>query len=276
MLAPIAKRLEGKVAIITGGASGIGESTARLFVNHGAKVIIADIQDELGHSVCQSIGSDQPITYVHCDVSSEPDVKNAVNTAVSKHGKIDIMFSNAGVIGNELTPNILGEDRDSFKTVFETNVLGGILAAKHAAKAMIPTKKGSILFTSSVASVTAGEASHCYTASKHAVVGLMKNLCVELGKHGIRVNCISPFALVTPMITGAYGMEEREGEEMVCEAANLKEVVLKASDIAEAAVYLGSDESRYVSGLNLIVDGGYTTTNTAIVETMKRRFSSQV
>ncbi|XP_043714733.1 secoisolariciresinol dehydrogenase-like isoform X2 [Telopea speciosissima] len=260
--------LEGKVAVITGGASGIGESTARLFIHHGAKVIIADVQDDLGNSLCQELGSNDQtiITFVHCDVTKEDDVRNAVDTAVSKYGKLDIMFNNAGIVGN-LSGSILEANNEDFKRVLDVNVIGGLLGAKHAARVMIPSKKGTILFTCSAVSVlVVGDALHAYVASKHAVVGLTKSLCVELGQFGIRVNCISPYGVLTPMLRkGFETMDDTMIEGILSQASNLKGVNLKAEDIAQAALFLASDDSKYVSGLNLVVDGGFTTTNPALL-----------
>ncbi|KAM7254688.1 hypothetical protein ACFE04_019929 [Oxalis oulophora] len=265
--APLSKRLEGKVAIITGGASGIGESTVRLFVQHGAKVVVADVQDDLGLSLCNQLGSDETICYVHCDVTSDEDVKNMVDLAVTKYGKLDIMYNNAGIPG-DVTNAIIDNNNDNFKKVFEVNVYGCYLGAKHAARVMIPAKKGVILFTSSVCSVTCGESPHAYTMSKNAVVGLMKNLCVELGQHGIRANCVSPCALATPLLVKASGLEKSVMEDVIYRAAILKGVEPETKDVAEAVVYLASDESKYVSGQNLVVDGGYSTTNQAFTMTL--------
>ncbi|KAG8376709.1 hypothetical protein BUALT_Bualt09G0092100 [Buddleja alternifolia] len=267
-------RLQGKVALITGGASGIGEATAKLFTRYGAKVIIADFQDDRGQAVCKELGS-TTISYVHCDVTKESDVKNAVDFAVSKHGKLDIMFNNAGITPPLLYTSIFDSEKSHFEKVFDVNVYGAFLGAKHAARVMVPAKSGSIIFTASVAAVIGLEAPPAYTCSKHAVVGLSNHMCMELGKDGIRVNCISPFLVQTPMIDGALGsaVDKNKAAEWLATAANLKGVTLKAHHIAEAAAFLGSDESKYVSGLNLVVDGGYSKVNPLITNVIKGSYT---
>ncbi|KAK8685631.1 hypothetical protein V6N13_041630 [Hibiscus sabdariffa] len=257
----VAKRLEGKVALITGGASGIGESTTRVFIKHGAKVLVADIQDELGQSLCKQLGTPETINYIHCDVTSESDVRNAVDLAVSKYGTLDIMFNNAGISGDP-EPSAIASDIDNFKRVFDVNVLGGFLGAKHAARVMIPAKKGCIIFTASIASKICMGLSHAYTTSKHAVVGLTQSLSVELGEYGIRVNCISPYAIVTPLFRKTSGISNMEKvEELLSAAGVLKGAILEPSDVAQAALFLASDDAKYLNGVNLPVDGGYCLNN---------------
>ncbi|KAK7342029.1 hypothetical protein VNO80_24973 [Phaseolus coccineus] len=248
------KRLEGKVAIITGGASGIGAATARLFSEHGAHVVIADIQDDLGLSVCNELKS---AVYVHCDVTKEEDVEKCVNVTVSKYGKLDIMLNNAGTC-HELKDSIVDNITSEFERVISVNVVGPFLGTKHAARVMIPAKRGCIINTSSIAGCRGTGSPHAYVVSKHGLEGLTKNTAVELGQFGIRVNCVSPYLVATPMLKKYFNLDE-EGVRKAY--SNLKGSYLVPNDVAEAALFLAGDESNYVSGHSLLLDGGYTITN---------------
>ncbi|KAM3392399.1 hypothetical protein ACQJBY_013496 [Aegilops geniculata] len=284
------RRLEGKVAIVTGGARGIGEAIVRAFVRQGARVVIADIDDAEGEALADALGGAY-CSYAHCDVSVEADVERAVGCCVARHGRLDVLCSNAGVLGRQAPPSSNGAksggiaslDAAEFDRVLRVNTLGAALGMKHAARAMLQRRGGaaggSIVSVASVAGVLGGMGPHAYTASKHALVGLTKNAACELGQHGIRVNCVSPFGVATPMLVNAWrhGEDEEGGrpapvsaeevekaEEMVRGLATLKGPTLRAGDIAEAALFLASDESRYISGHNLVVDGGVTTSRNVI------------
>ncbi|EYU18087.1 hypothetical protein MIMGU_mgv1a0119322mg, partial [Erythranthe guttata] len=159
LLSAVARRLEGKVALITGGASGIGECTAKLFTKHGAKVVIADIQDDLGRSVVNALGPTNS-TYVHCDVTDEDHVSNAVDEAVAAYGKLDIMFNNAGTL-DDPKPRIADNKKSDFERVLRVNLTGVFLGMKHAARVMVPAARGgSIISTASLSSGIGGAASH--------------------------------------------------------------------------------------------------------------------
>lgn len=252
---PAVRRLEGKVALITGAARGLGECTARLFAQHGAKVVIADIIDDLGEAVSKTIPDS---TYVHCDVTKEKDVQNAVDTAVSKYGKLDIMFNNAGVNSTVNRDSILENDLEDFERVVSVNLTGTFLGTKHAARVMIPARRGNIINTASVSSIAGGLTSHAYTGSKHGVLGLTKNTAVELGRHGIRVNCVSPYVVATPMAKDFFRLNEEEINNLY---APLRGAKIEPQDFAEAVLFLASDECKFVNGHNLVADGGYTITN---------------
>ena len=256
-------RLEGKVAIITGAASGIGEATAKLFALNGAFVVIADIQDELGHQVVASIGQDKA-SYRHCDVRDEKQVEETVCYAIEKYGTLDIVHSNAGITGP--TCGIIDMDMDSFDTVMAINLRGSALAIKHAARAMVQRQiRGSIICTGSASATQGGIGPHPYTAAKHALVGLVRSAASELGNHGIRINCVSPYGVATPMVCAANGnLDKSKIEAQMNSLSILKGITLNADHVAKAVVFLASDESIYVSGHNLAVDGGFTVVNNAM------------
>ncbi|XVF76141.1 hypothetical protein PTKIN_Ptkin13bG0242300 [Pterospermum kingtungense] len=228
------KRLQDKVAIITGGASGIGASTARIFHENGAKLVIADIQDDKGQALADELGENT--CYIHCDVTNEDDICNLVASTIAKHGKLDIMYSNAGILGKAITPII-----DTTKSEIE-QVVGGKLSrfspsSQHAARVMVPRRKGCILFTASACAAIGGLlAGNPYVVSKYGVLGLTKYLAAELGQYGIRVNCVSPYAVATPM-TIPDPDQASAIEATVSAMGNLKGEVLKAEGVANAALY---------------------------------------
>ncbi|XP_059443541.1 (+)-cis,trans-nepetalactol synthase NEPS1-like [Corylus avellana] len=254
------KKLDGKVAIVTGGASGIGKATARLFANNGARmVVIADIQDELGQRVAESIGLEHA-SYIHCDVSDEEQVKSLVESTVQNHGQLDIMVSNAG-IGSRSDQTILDLDFLELDRLFAINIRGMAACVKHAARAMVDGHvRGSIVCTAGVASCTGFDKFIDYFMSKHAVLGLVRSASNQLGGHGIRVNCVSPFVITTPLTCGVHGVDAEQAEEVekIFEPhLPLKGVVLKENHIADVLLFLASNDSACVSGHNLVVDRGF-------------------
>ncbi|XP_048322982.2 (+)-cis,trans-nepetalactol synthase NEPS2-like [Ziziphus jujuba] len=251
------QRLQGKVAIVTGGASGIGETVARLFADHGARmVVIVDIQDDLGNKVAESIGV-QRCTFVHCDVTDENQVKTTVESTVQKFGQLDVMFSNAGILSSS-QQTVLDLDLLGFERLFAINVRGMALCVKHAARAMVEGRvRGSIVCTASVAAKNGAKAHTDYVMSKHAVLGLVRSASMQLGEIGIRVNSVSPNGLATPLTCKGFGLEAAEVEKLFESSACLKGVALKTQHVANAVLFLASDESEFVNGADLAVDGGY-------------------
>jgi len=256
------QRLSGRVAVITGGASGIGAATAEKFVEHGAKVVLGDIQQGPLDEFVARLG-DNAIG-LRCDVTNEDDVAALVDLAVSHFGRIDVMFNNAGIVGAigpmDTTPT------SEWKFSLDVLLNGVFYGMKHASRHMKVQGSGSIISMSSTAGVMGGLGPHAYAAAKHAVVGLTKNLAAEVGSNGIRVNCIAAASMATPMVAAALGNEHTNIDDTLKALADMSPLrgrPGRADDIANAVLWLASDEAGYISGHTLAVDAGLTTGSTA-------------
>lgn len=254
-------QLDGKVAVVTGGASGIGEGTVRKFVASGARVVVADIQDARGQKLAEELGPG--VSYYHTDVSQEEEVRAAVGHAVNKWGRLDVMFNNAGFGG--VSGSILETDMDAYDTTMAALLRGVVLGMKHAGRVMVEQGSGSIISTASVAGVGIGFGPHIYSAAKAAVIHLTRSVANELGEQGVRVNAICPGGIATPIFGKAMGLSAEQAEFTVdlmkvrlAEGQPIRRAGLP-EDIANAAAWLASDEASFVTGHALVVDGGITT-----------------
>jgi NAD(P)-dependent dehydrogenase (short-subunit alcohol dehydrogenase family) len=256
----MAGRLDGKVALITGGASGIGLGTVELFVAEGAKVIAADIQDEKG-AMLEKRFPDK-VAYAHCDVTSEADIEAAVKKAKSEFGGLDILFNNAG-ISDRMTS--IGEiTADGWSWIFDILVRGPALGMKHAVPLMLERGGGSIINTASIAGLQAGFGPIAYSTAKAGVIHMSRVAAAQLSPQKIRVNAICPGLIATSIFGASFGLPREVADQMaarVAENAAQAQPVPKAGlpdDIAQAALYLASDAAAFVSGTHLVVDGGIT------------------
>ena len=249
-------RLDGKVAVITGGASGIGEASVRLFVEEGAEVVVADVQDERGGNLASELGAE----YVHADVTREEDVEAVVSHAVDVYGRLDCMFNNAGIAG--AVGPIESVTVEAFNQTVAVLLRGVFLGVKHAAPVMRAQGGGSIINTASVAAIRTGYGNHIYSAAKAGVVQFTRSVAMELGEDNVRVNCILPGFIPTPMIAHARGVPIGEADaklEDITESFREAQPLRRPGhpdDIAKAALWLASDESSFVNGHALAVDGG--------------------
>ena len=258
------KRLEGKVAVITGAASGIGAATAKTYVDHGARVVLGDIQDEAGEGMAAALGGADHAIFRHCNVTAEADVEALVEAAIADFGQIDIIFNCAGIVG-ALGP-MSTTPAEEWKLTIDIMINGVFYGMKHASRYMKEAGSGSIISMSSTAGVMGGLGPHAYAAAKHAVVGMTKNLAAEVGGYGVRVNCIAPAGMATPMVADVMTGDHQNLEETIATLAELSPLKGRAGlaqDVANAALWLASDESGYTSGLTLTVDAGATTGSTA-------------
>lgn len=251
-----AARLEDRVAVVTGGASGIGAATVRRFVEECARVVIADVQDDAGRQLAGELGDERAV-YVRCDVTREEDIATAVDTAVSTFGRLDVFYANAGVMG-ALGPIARTRTEDADATI-AVNLRGVLLSMKHAARVMQPTGSGVILATSSPAGLVGGVGAHTYSATKAGIIGLVQSVAAELRPSGVRVNAIVPGAIVSAMtadiLTGDAADVART-RSILAESAQTPRPGLP-EDIAAAAAFLASDEAAFVTGATFHIDGGY-------------------
>jgi NAD(P)-dependent dehydrogenase (short-subunit alcohol dehydrogenase family) len=259
----MSNRLQGKVAIITGGTSGIGEATAELFVKEGATVVFTGRSKENGQRIADRLGGNAH--YFKADVSEEEEIASTINTTVERFGKLDILFNNAGGPVGATVDTITSEDIIHGTDLLLSSVILGI---RYAIEPMKANGGGVIINNTSIAALRYGQGSLLYSALKAAATHYSKLAGVELGPMGIRVNCISPGAIATPIFWGGSAVANTESEEESArKLEKLKGSLAKASplqksglpeDIAMGALYLASDEARFITSHNLVIDGGRT------------------
>ncbi len=250
-------RLDDKTAVVTGAASGIGAAIARRVVAEGGRVVLADIQTGPTEALAAELGTEVAVAAT-TDVSVEDHVAAAVDLAVDRFGRLDIMVNNAGIVG-VLGP-VCETPADAWDRTVGILLRGVFLGMKHAARVMTPQRSGSIVSIASTAGVQGGLGPHCYTACKHAVVGLTKSVATELGPLGIRVNAVAPGNTATAMTASFITGDHRaigEVTEAIASISLLKESGLP-EDIADATIYLAGDQSRMITGHTLVVDAGQT------------------
>ncbi len=255
-------RLENKTALITGGASGIGAAATRRFIEEGCRVLICDIQAEAGAAFARSFGD--RAAYMVCDVTREENVAAAMDAALEQFGKLDIVFHSAGIVG--AVGPIATTPSAEWRFTIDVLLNGTFYTLKHAARVMVPHKSGSIISMASTAGLQGGLGPHAYAAAKHAVVGLTKNVATELCGKGIRVNAIAAASVATPMVASVLTGDPNDIEGAKLKLAEVSPLVGRpglALDVANAALWLASDESGYTTGHTLTTDAGITIGATA-------------
>lgn len=257
----MAKQLENKVAIVTGGASGIGLASVETFVAQGAKVLIADIQDEQGAALEARLGSD--VAYKHTDVTSDADIEAMVDFAVEKFGKLDILYNNAGAQGSPAP--LVDMPADGFDKTMALLLRSVVLGHKYAARQFQKQGTlGAIVTTASAAALEGGWSAAGYTIAKHGVLGVIRQAAAELAPLGIRSNAICPGIIMTPIMPHSFGVPDDQAEafmEYLSKRVARVQPIGRAGqpeDIANVAAFLASDAAGFVTGAVIPVDGGGT------------------
>jgi NAD(P)-dependent dehydrogenase (short-subunit alcohol dehydrogenase family) len=247
--------MKGKVAIITGGTSGIGRATARAFASAGAKVVVAGRRVDEGEETVRLVKeANSEGFFIKTDVTKELEVKTMVEEAVSRFGRIDYAFNNAGIFGETLS--LVDQTEDEYDRMMDANVKGVWLSMKHEIAQMLKQGNGAIVNNSSVLGTVGNPWVPLYIASKHAVIGLTKGAALQYAKNGIRINAVGPGAIETDMLVQATGGQA----DALAQMASLHPIgrVGKSSEIADAVIWLCSESASFVTAQAIMVDGGYT------------------
>lgn len=246
-------RLKGKVAIVTGGGSGIGEATALTFAKEGARVTVADVADSPGNNTVEQIrASGGDGIYVHADVTSASEIQSVVRETIDNYGRLDVLFNNAGIAMRLGVAELPEEDWDRCIAI---NLKGAYLGSKYAIPAMIANGGGSIINTASIYGIVGGLNRAAYVASKGGIVNLTRGMALDYANNNIRVNCICPGFTDTPLIRNF--VETPTKYKALVDQHPMGRLA-KPLDVAYGALYLASDESAFVTGIALPIDGGYT------------------
>ncbi len=245
-------QLDGKVALVTGGARGMGAEHVRRFVAAGARVVFGDVLDDDGKALATEIGA--AVHYVHHDVTSESDWQAAVSETIARFGRLDVLINNAGILR---FVKLLDMSLDEWNLMQGINVTGAFLGIKHVAPAMIETGAGSIVNVSSVEGFVGAAGLSAYSASKFALRGLTKSAARELGHSGIRVNSIHPGGIATPMTASVAGATGLDGNGFFSDLPIPRWG--RPVEVSEVALFLASDASSYCTGGEFVVDGGMLT-----------------
>ena len=251
-------KLDGKIAVITGGASGIGKAAVKMFLAEGAKVVFGDVQDEPSEKLAEELGGN--VLFKHTDVANEEDIQGLINTAVDKFGRLDCIYNNAAFGG---ASGMIDEIPTlGFDVTIAVNLRSVFMGMKYAAAVMKKQMSGNIISTASIAGHRTGFGGHPYSACKAAVIQMTKTVGIELGPYNIRTNCICPGGVVTSIFGRNFGQSQEETESSydgVGEAFKDLQAIPRPcdpEDIAQVAVWLASEESGYVNGAAINVDGG--------------------
>jgi NAD(P)-dependent dehydrogenase (short-subunit alcohol dehydrogenase family) len=249
-------RLDGKVALITGGASGMGMVASHLFASEGAKVVLTDVSDDAGLQVAKEIrAAGGEATYVHADVSAETDAKAMVDTAVGTYGGLTVLYNNAGVMLDD-DGSVHSTDGSVWDTTLAINVKGVAHGCKYGIPAMIESGGGSVINVASfVAWMGAATSQTAYTASKGAVLAMTREIAVEYARKGVRCNALCPGPIDTPLLAELLSDPDRRQRRFVHIPMGR---LGQAEELASAALFLASDDSSYMTGASLVVDGGIT------------------